>query len=122
MAVFYRFHVLAAVVLVAMLRQLRDQDRAHTVALAVLMAGSLGDAIGRVTKRSVADFLLVGGGQPPGLKAWLAEHLGTRHWPALNAADVFIYVGVSLFFADYLFLRRDPVDLDPDPPIGPLEV
>lgn len=121
MLVFYAFTVIAAGVLIYMVRQLRDDEHLQVVALGVLMSGALGNGIGRFTKQSVTDFLLVYGGRPPGLRDWLQAHFGTYYWPAFNVADACIFVGLSLFVIDWLFIRSDPTELEPDPPARMLE-
>ncbi len=121
MTLFYVATVVIIGVLINMLRQLRDEDRLQVWALGILMATAVGNGIDRVVKQSVTDFILVTGGRPPALRAWLVERFGTYAWPAFNIADACLVIGIGLFFVDWLFFQREDKAIDPDPPEEPLE-
>lgn len=60
-----------------------------TVGLAMIIGGALGNVIDRLRFGAVYDFLDV--------------HAGGWHWPAFNAADSAISIGVVLLILDSLF-------------------
>ncbi|PZR08097.1 MAG: signal peptidase II [Archangium gephyra] len=97
----YRAPLFYAVTLGALLlvfyywRQLRGgrDERFARVGLPLLLGGALGNAIDRLTRGFVIDFLDV--------------HRGDLHWPAFNVADVTLVVGVMFLLVDS-FVRREP--------------
>jgi len=62
---------------------LRKQSRIFVFALGLIGGGAIGNLIDRLRFGSVVDFL--------------DFYLGSYHWPAFNAADSAITVGVGLF-------------------------
>jgi len=120
MHVFAIFTVVALVVLLQMLTQLPDDDRFQALGLGMITSGAVGNAIDRVHKQSVTDFVRVYT-EHPDLKAWLIQSpLKTNEWPAFNVADAAIVVGLGLFVVHYFFLQKDDDALPPDPPEEPL--
>ena len=103
LSIFGVFTVVAIGVIFSMLWQLPDRDRFQSATLALIMSGALGNAIDRIHKQTVTDFLLVYTDRP-GLKSWLLEHFGTYEYPTFNVADAAIVVGVGFFMLHYLFL------------------
>jgi len=66
-------------------RRTRDRDNVRVAALALLVAGALGNAIDRVrSPLGVVDFLDVG--------------VGAYRWPTFNLADVAVTTGAVLLF------------------------
>ncbi len=120
MHVFAVFTVVALVVLLQMLWQLPDDDRFQAVGLGMITSGAIGNAIDRVHKQSVTDFIRVYT-EHPDLKAWLLENFRTHEWPSFNVADAAIVVGLGMFVIQWLFLERD-LDVEADPPNSLLEV
>jgi signal peptidase II len=81
--VFFSAISLAAVAFIlGYYRRLRDDQRYHQVALALLLSGAVGNFIDRLARRYVIDFI-----------DWFA---GSYHWPTFNVADSLIVVGVAL--------------------------
>ncbi|MGV3620193.1 MAG: signal peptidase II [Archangium sp.] len=76
-------------------RQLRGgrDERFARIGLPLVLGGALGNAIDRLTRGFVIDFLDV--------------HRGDLHWPAFNVADVTLVVGVMFLLVDS-FVRREP--------------
>ena len=60
--------------------------------LAFIIGGALGNLIDRVRFGAVVDFL--------------DFHIGGKHWPAFNVADIFICVGVGLYILNWVLARR----------------
>jgi signal peptidase II len=89
---FLVFAVLASGVILYFYRQLRGDQWAVRLALGLQLGGALGNAIDRVTRGYVVDFLHV-----------FYEPLGFNY-PVFNLADSAIVVGVLLLL---LFLRED---------------
>ena len=119
MHVFAVFTVVALVVLLQMLMQLPDSDRFQALGLGCITSGALGNAVDRVHKQSVTDFIRVYTEQPD-LKAWLlSTPLNSAEWPSFNVADSAIVVGLGLFVIHWLFLEKDEA-VEPAPPKEPL--
>ena len=80
------FLVLTAVVLRVLwglYRQTRDRDNLRTLALALICAGAVGNAIDRLRSADgVVDFIDVG--------------LGSMRWPTFNVADIGVTCGAAL--------------------------
>lgn len=64
----------------------------YELSLALIAGGALGNLIDRVRLGSVVDFL--------------DFYIGRYHWPAFNAADSAITVGVSVFLVYSLFFEE----------------
>lgn len=67
----------------------RAQSKLIGAALGFVIGGSLGNILDRLRYQAVPDFL--------------DFHFGTYHWPSFNLADVAIFCGVALLFADGFF-------------------
>ena len=66
---------------------------AAAIALGLVIGGALGNAVDRLARGAVVDFL--------------DFHWGELHWPAFNLADSAITIGVALMLLDGLFERRE---------------
>jgi len=75
--------LVALIVIVIAYAHLRKQSRIFVFALGLIGGGAIGNLIDRLRFGSVVDFL--------------DFYLGSYHWPAFNAADSAITVGVGLF-------------------------
>lgn len=107
MWLFAAFTVVAVVVLVNMYRQLPDTDRVQSLTIALILAGAIGNAIDRLHKQTVTDFIKVYTEIEP-IKTWLVKSpLGSNEWPTWNIADACIVVGVALYLLYYLVIARD---------------
>jgi signal peptidase II len=84
--------LVAAVVILVVLRKLRADQRLAQVALAMIFSGAIGNLIDRIRLGEVIDFLEVD---------WKSYH-----WPAFNVADSLICVGVALVAFDMLQEER----------------
>lgn len=78
--------VIAAVVILMVLRGLREDQRLAQSALSMIFSGATGNLIDRVRFGEVIDFLDV--------------YWKNHHWPAFNVADSLICVGVVLMAVD----------------------
>jgi signal peptidase II len=87
----------------------------------LVFSGAVGNAIDRIHKQSVTDFLRVYT-EHPKLKPWLVDTFGTYEWPSFNVADAAIVVGLGLFIVHFAFMQEDEDELVPDPPEKPLEL
>jgi signal peptidase II len=83
--------VAAIVVLMAMIR-LGSRITLTTIALALVLAGALGNVHDRIAYGSVVDFIEV--------------HIFTYHWPDFNVADSSVVVGACLLMLDSLLPQR----------------
>lgn len=82
--------VLALAVVGALLRWLwRQPEPLLAVSVGLVCGGAVGNALDRIHRGAVVDFL--------------DFHLGGWHWPAFNLADSAITVGVALLLIDGLF-------------------
>jgi len=86
--------VTAAAILIILqyLRKARVEEHSLIVALALIVAGAVGNLIDRVRFGEVVDFLDV--------------YIGTYHWPAFNVADSAITCG-AILLAMILLRRKD---------------
>ncbi|MDO8775558.1 MAG: signal peptidase II [Burkholderiaceae bacterium] len=91
----YFFVALALIVSTWLALQLRKPlQRLESWGFSLILGGALGNALDRLTRGSVVDFL--------------DFHWNGMHWPAFNLADALISLGVSiLLFAS--FIKRSPV-------------
>ncbi|MFC1843509.1 signal peptidase II [Thermodesulfobacteriota bacterium] len=72
---------------------LKRQGKIFSYALGLIGGGAIGNLIDRLRFGSVVDFL--------------DFYLGNHHWPAFNAADSAITVGVGLFLLGTLLQHRE---------------
>jgi len=86
------FSLLAACVVLVALIRLGSQVNLTTVALALVLAGALGNVHDRIVYGSVVDFIEV--------------HIFGYHWPDFNVADSSIVTGACLLLLDSLRSRR----------------
>lgn len=85
-AIFLALTALVLRALWTLYRRTRDRDNVRVLALALLCAGAVGNAIDRV--RSA-----------PGVVDWLDVGVGAHRWPTFNLADAAVTVGAVLLFA-----------------------
>lgn len=91
-SVFFLAVTVAAIGLILYyLRQIRNGALALVLALALILAGAVGNLIDRVRFGEVVDFL--------------DFYIGSAHWPAFNIADAAISAGAVLL-AILLIVRR----------------
>jgi signal peptidase II len=103
LTIFGVFTVLAVGVIISFLWQLPRNDKFQSLTLGLIFSGAIGNAIDRIHKQTVTDFIRVYTDHPQ-LEAWLRDHVGTNEYPTFNIADAAIVVGVGLFLVRYLFL------------------
>ncbi len=119
MWVFAAFTVLAVGVLFQMVWQLPKDERFQNVALGLITSGAVGNAIDRVDKQSVTDFIKVYTDNPSA-SAWLVDKFGTSQWPSFNVADAAIVIGLGMFLVHFLFLQKDE-EVAPAPAEQPVD-
>ena len=88
------FASLAALIILFLLVRLGDRFNLTTVALALILAGALGNVHDRIAYGSVVDFIEV--------------HIFSYHWPDFNVADSAIVVGACLLLLDSLLPKKNP--------------
>jgi signal peptidase II len=88
--------VVAALPMIWLYRLAAAGERAFLAALGLVLGGAAGNVIDRLRIGAVVDFL--------------DFHLGARHWPAFNAADIAVCVGVGMM-ALLAILGRGPAGL-----------
>ena len=93
------FALTVAVVLVVM--QARTDARLYATGLMLIASGAVGNAICRLARGSVVDFIDV--------------HVSGYHWPAFNVADTAITVGALCVIAHALPLQEAVARLRPPP-------
>jgi signal peptidase II len=86
-----------------------DDDTFQNWALALLTSGVIGNAIDRVHKQSVTDFLHVYSDNPK-IQPILIDVIGSTAWPSFNIADAAIVIGMIMFGVFYIFLEKDQED------------
>jgi signal peptidase II len=106
MYVFLAFTLVALGVLWSMYKALPDEDRFQSTTVALILSGAVGNAIDRVHKQTVTDFIKMYTEWPP-LSDWLMATFQTNEWPTYNIADSAIVVGVCMYLGYYLFFERE---------------
>ena len=86
------FSLIAALAVLVVLVRLGQRFTPTTVALALILAGALGNAHDRVRYGSVTDFIEV--------------HIFSYHWPDFNVADSSIVTGACLLLLDSLLPKK----------------
>lgn len=79
---FVSLAVVISVVILFMLRALKDKERHLAIAYCLIIAGALGNAIDRVVYQYVIDFV-----------HWFYQ---AWHYPHFNVADISIFLGATL--------------------------
>jgi signal peptidase II len=90
-AFFIAVPALAILLILNYLRKSRIEDPAQVSALALILAGAVGNLIDRIRFGEVVDFLDV--------------YVGTYHWPAFNVADSAVTIGAAILI---ILLIRKP--------------
>lgn len=118
--VFLTFTVIAMGVILDMLRKLPDDDRFMSVVLGLIFSGAVGNAIDRIHKATVTDFLRFYTDNPEWI-AWLRSYGIPPEYPSFNIADIALVVGV-LMFVLHMFTQSDeaetPASVDTSEPNG----
>lgn len=104
--VFFGFTMVAVGVILDLWRRLPPKDAFLSTTLGLILAGAVGNAIDRVVRGTVTDFIRVYT-ESPSLKGWLVRNFSTNEWPTFNIADSTLVVGVLLFLVHYLFLEDE---------------
>lgn len=109
---FIVFVAVATVIIFEFMRRLPADNAFLAVTLGMMLSGTWGNGLDRLTKGHVTDFIRVYT-DSPGLKAWFIDNFGTNIWPIFNVADSVLLVGVTIFLVHYLFLEEEePVEAD----------
>ncbi len=96
---FYLVSIAAVIFIFSYYRKLRPDQRYLQVALALVLGGAIGNALDRVLRGYVIDFIDWHWFDPN----WLRPSL---HWPTFNVADSGITVGLVMLFLEMLFARK----------------
>ena len=96
-SIFFLAVTVAAIVLILhYLRVSRIEKPSLVSALALILAGAVGNLIDRIRFGEVVDFLDV--------------YIGSHHWPAFNVADSAITVGAGVLMAVLLRRRKEQTE------------
>jgi len=96
---FYLVSIAAVIFIFSYYRKLRTEQRYLQIALALVLGGAIGNAIDRVLRGYVIDFIDWHWFDPH----WLRPSL---HWPTFNVADSGITVGLAMLFLEMLFAKK----------------
>jgi signal peptidase II len=96
---FYLISLAAVIFILSYYRKLRNDQRYMQVALALVLGGAIGNAIDRVLRGYVIDFIDWHWFDPN----WIRPSL---HWPTFNVADSGITVGLVMLFLEMLFAKK----------------
>lgn len=113
LGLFLIFTLVAAVVVIHLVRQQPTHLRFVPMTLGLILSGALGNGLDRLRQGYVTDFLKVYAGHDP-LRSWFIERTGTNVWPIFNVADSVLLVGVTLFALYWALQREGEVAEDPD--------
>jgi signal peptidase II len=86
------FSLLAALVVLVLLVRMGSRFTPTTVALALILAGALGNLHDRILYGSVVDFIEV--------------HIFSYHWPDFNVADSSVVTGACLLLLGSFFEKK----------------
>lgn len=112
---FLLFTGVAVIVIGDMWRKLPDGETWMSVALGLILSGAIGNAIDRVHKGTVTDFLRVYTDYEPIMRK-LHDWFGTAEWPTFNVADTALVVGVALFLIHQAVLEKKATPAEPQTP------
>ena len=96
---FYLVSLVAVIFIFSYYRKLANGQRYLQVALALVLGGALGNALDRLLRGYVIDFIDWHWFDPQ----WMHPGL---HWPTFNVADSGITVGLALLFLEMLFVKK----------------
>jgi signal peptidase II len=96
---FYLVSVVAIVFIFSYYRKLSNSQRYLQIALALVLGGAVGNALDRLLRGYVIDFIDWHWFDPN----WLRPSL---HWPTFNVADSGITIGLAMLFAEMLFVKK----------------
>jgi signal peptidase II len=96
---FYLVSIVAVIFIFSYYRKLSNGQRYLQAALALVLGGAVGNALDRVLRGYVIDFIDWHWFDPN----WLHPGL---HWPTFNVADSGITVGLVMLFAEMLFVKK----------------
>ena len=96
---FYLVSIAAVIFIFSYYRKLRTEQRYLQIALALVLGGAIGNAIDRILRGYVIDFIDWHWFDPH----WLRPSL---HWPNFNVADSGITVGLAMLFLEMLFAKK----------------
>jgi signal peptidase II len=96
---FHLVSVAAVIFIFSYYRKLRTDQRYLQFALALVLGGALGNALDRILRGYVIDFIDWHWFDPN----WLRPSL---HWPTFNVADAGISVGLALLLLEMLFVKK----------------
>ena len=89
----YLLIALSLVITAAFLLWLRQSTHImQTMGILLVISGAIGNVLDRIRFGAVIDFIDI--------------HIGTNHWPAFNAADSFICIGVALLLIHTLWFEN----------------
>lgn len=112
-ALFLFFTLIAIGVIVDMVRKLGPKERFLPVVLGMIMSGAIGNAIDRIHKQTVTDFLRFYTDNPEWI-AWLRSYNLPPEYPSFNVADIALVVGVLLYVV-HSFLQKDEAEAPASP-------
>lgn len=96
---FHLVSIVAVIFILSYYRKLRNEQRYLQVALALVFGGAIGNALDRILRGYVIDFIDWHWFDP----RWLRPSL---HWPTFNVADSGITVGLLLLFLEMIFVKK----------------
>ena len=96
---FYLVSIAAVIFIFTYYRKLQVHQRYLQIALALVLGGAVGNALDRILRGYVIDFIDWHLNDP----GW---HNPSRHWPTFNVADAGISVGLALLLLEALFVKK----------------
>jgi signal peptidase II len=105
---FHLVSIAAVIFIFSYYRKLREDQRYLQFALALVLGGALGNALDRILRGYVIDFIDWHWFDPN----WLRPSL---HWPTFNVADSGISVGLVLLFLEMLIAKKAAAGASPAP-------
>lgn len=106
-AIFMVITVIAVGVILDMVRKLPERATFLPLVLGTIFSGALGNAIDRIHKQTVTDFLRFYTDNPEWV-TWLRSYGLPPEYPSFNVADISLVVGVILFVGHSFFEQDEP--------------
>ncbi|MGE5048718.1 MAG: signal peptidase II [Deltaproteobacteria bacterium] len=105
---FYLVSLAAVIFIFSYYRKLRTDQRYLQISLALVLGGAIGNAVDRILRGYVIDFIDWHWFDPN----WLRPQL---HWPTFNVADSGISVGLAMLLLEMLFAKKSSAAKDAAP-------
>ena len=85
--------IISIIIIIVLIMIIKESNNFKKYSLLLVLGGALGNLFDRVIYYAVPDFI--------------DFHINNFHWFIFNVADIFISIGVNIFFAEIFFKDKD---------------